>query len=175
MLFLYNFGISLYSLLVKAVSFFNPKAKLFTQGRQDIFSIVEEKIGHGNRHIWFHFASLGEFEQGRPLLEKIKEFYPQKKIVITFFSPSGYEIRKNYALADGIFYLPLDTAANAKRFIELINPEIAVFTKYEFWHHYFHTLHQKQVPLFLISGIFRPGQLFFKWYGSFYTESYYFH
>lgn len=170
MLFLYNFGIFLYSVLVKGASFFNPKAKLFMQGRQDVFSIVKEKLGAGKKHVWFHFASLGEFEQGRPLLEKIKAEYPDKAIVITFFSPSGYEIRKNYALAKGVFYLPLDTAENARHFVELINPEVAVFTKYEFWHHYFHTLHQKQVPLFLISGIFRPGQLFFKPYGGFYRN-----
>ena len=166
MLWLYNIGIFFYSFLVRLISLFNAKAKLFIQGRQDIFSLVKEKINPNEKHIWFHFASLGEFEQGRPVMEKLKLAYPSKKIVITFFSPSGYEIRKNYPV-EGVFYLPLDTAANAKRFIELINPEIAIFTKYEFWHHYFHTLKSKNIPLFIISGIFRPNQPFFKWYGGF--------
>ncbi len=115
MLFLYNFGIYLYSLLVKVFALFSPKAKLFIQGRQNIFSQLANKIDSQQKHVWFHFASLGEFEQGRPVLEKIKELYPDKKIIVTFFSPSGYEIRKNYALAEGVFYLPLDTAGNAKK------------------------------------------------------------
>ncbi|WP_432714097.1 3-deoxy-D-manno-octulosonic acid transferase [Pedobacter sp.] len=168
MLFLYNFGIYFYSFLVKAFALFSPKAKLFIQGRQDIFKRLAQSIQPGQAHVWFHFASLGEFEQGRPVLEKIKTVYPGKKIVVTFFSPSGYEIRKNYALADAVFYLPLDTAANAKKFIEVVNPEIAIFTKYEFWYHYFRELKNRNIPLFLISGIFRPEQVFFKWYGGFY-------
>ncbi len=171
MLWLYNFGIFFYGLLIKVFALFNTKAKLFSEGRKEIFSVIEKKISRENRHIWFHFASLGEFEQGRPVLEKIKDAYPAKKIVITFFSPSGYEIRKNTPLADAVFYLPLDTASNAKRFIELLNPELVVFTKYEFWHHYFKTLHVKQIPLFLISGIFRPEQIFFKWYGGLYRKT----
>lgn len=170
MLCLYNFGIFFYGLLVKGLALFNPKAKLFIQGRQKIFPLLEEKINSRHKHVWFHFASLGEFEQGRPVLEKIKERYPEKKIVITFFSPSGYEIRKDYPLADGVFYLPMDTAANAQRFIDIIQPEIAIFTKYEFWYHYFKTLKKNNIPLFLISGIFRPEQLFFKWYGGFYRR-----
>ncbi|HWW41254.1 3-deoxy-D-manno-octulosonic acid transferase [Pedobacter sp.] len=170
MLWLYNFGIFLYNLVVKSIAPYNSKAKLFNQGRRHLFSVLEEKIPKGQKHVWFHFASLGEFEQGRPVLEKIKALYPHKKIIITFFSPSGYEVRKNYALADGIFYLPLDTASNARRFIEIVNPEIAIFTKYEFWHHYFKILKEKNIPLFLISGIFRPNQMFFKWYGGFYRN-----
>ena len=170
MLLLYNFGIFLYKLLVTTVSPFNEKAKLFINGRKRILETIEKQIDSSKKHIWFHFASLGEFEQGRPVLEKIKHNYPEKKIIITFFSPSGYEIRKNYALADGVFYLPLDTKANAEQFIHLINPEVAIFTKYEFWHHYFKTLHQKQIPLVIISGIFRPQQAFFKWYGGFYRN-----
>jgi 3-deoxy-D-manno-octulosonic-acid transferase len=170
MLFLYNFGIYVYSLLVKVFALFSPKAKLFIQGRQNIFTQLEHKINPQQKHVWFHFASLGEFEQGRPVLEKIKSLHPDKKVIVTFFSPSGYEIRKNYALAAGVFYLPLDTAYNAKRFIKIINPEIAIFTKYEFWYHYFNELKAKQVPLFLISGIFRPNQPFFKWYGGFYRS-----
>lgn len=168
MLWLYNFGISLYSLFIQFASFFNSKAKLFLKGRENIFLTIEKRINPKKKHIWFHFASLGEFEQGRPVLENLKKAYPEKGIVVTFFSPSGYEIRKDYALADGVFYLPLDTRSNAEKFIRLINPEIAVFTKYEFWYHYFKSLHQKKIPLFIISGIFRPDQLFFKWYGGFY-------
>jgi len=170
MLWLYNIGISFYGFLVSVFSIFNSKAKLFCQGRKNIFDHMEKTIDGTKKHIWFHFASLGEFEQGRPLLEKIKELHPQKRIVITFFSPSGYEIRKNYALAAGVFYLPLDTAGNAQRFISLINPEMAVFTKYEFWYHYFKTLNDQQIPLYLISGIFRPNQIFFRWYGSFHRQ-----
>ncbi|WP_449436142.1 3-deoxy-D-manno-octulosonic acid transferase [Pedobacter steynii] len=121
---------------------------------------MQEKVDPVRSSIWFHFASLGEFEQGRPLLEKIKSTYPHKQIVITFFSPSGYEIRKNYALANGVFYLPLDTPSNAKQLIAAINPEIAVFTKYEYWYHYFEALHKSGIPLYIISGIFRPNQIF---------------
>jgi 3-deoxy-D-manno-octulosonic-acid transferase len=170
MLCLYNIGIYFYSLLVNVFALFSPKAKLFIQGRQNIFSTLSAKIDTKKKHIWFHFASLGEFEQGRPVLEKIKALYPDKKIVVTFFSPSGYEVRKNYALAEGIFYLPLDTPGNARKFIEIVNPEIAIFTKYEFWYHYFKVLKEQQIPLFLISGIFRPDQLFFKSYGGFYRS-----
>jgi 3-deoxy-D-manno-octulosonic-acid transferase len=170
MLWLYNFGITLYSLVVRLVAPFNPKAKLFVRGRQQTFQALQQQIDRKVKHIWFHFASLGEFEQGRPVLEKIKHSHPEKPIVVTFFSPSGYEIRKNYPLAAGVFYLPLDTRRNAKRFIEAINPELAVFTKYEFWHHYYKTLKYRQIPLFLISGIFRPKQVFFKKYGGFYRN-----
>jgi 3-deoxy-D-manno-octulosonic-acid transferase len=167
MLLLYNIAIQLYGLIIKIFSLFNNKAKLFVQGRRNIFEKIQKKIDPAKSNIWFHFASLGEFEQGRPLLEKIKSTYPEKQIIITFFSPSGYEIRKDYALADGVFYLPLDTPSNAKQLIAAINPELAVFTKYEYWYHYFKVLHQSGIPLYIISGIFRPDQIFFKWYGSF--------
>lgn len=170
MLWLYNFGIFLYSLVVRLVAPFNPKAKLFVRGRQQTFSELQQQIDSSKKHVWFHFASLGEFEQGRPVLEKIKHIHPEKQIIVTFFSPSGYEIRKNYQLAAGVFYLPLDTRKNAERFIDAINPELAIFTKYEFWHHYFQTLKNRQIPLFLISGIFRPDQIFFKIYGGFYRN-----
>lgn len=170
MLWLYNFGIFLYRILLMVVSPFNMKAKLFLNGRKNIFETIKNRINPADRPVWFHFASLGEFEQGRPVLEELKKKYPGKKVIITFFSPSGYEIRKNYAMADGIFYLPLDTKKNAAEFIRLTNPEIAIFTKYEFWHHYFKTLHDQQIPLIIISGIFRPDQAFFKWYGNFYRN-----
>lgn len=167
MLWLYNIGIQLYGLIVRLFSPFNTKADLFVAGRKAIFKKIAGKLDASKRHIWFHFASLGEFEQGRPVLEKIKLLYPEKRIVITFFSPSGYEIRKDYPLAEGVFYLPLDTAANAEKLLQAINPEIAVFTKYEYWYHYFKALHTRKIPLYIISGIFRPEQVFFKWYGGF--------
>lgn len=166
---LYIIGIWAYTLLIRIFSLFNPKARLFIEGRKNIFNIISQKINPAEKHIWFHFASLGEFEQGRPVLEKIKALYPVKKIIVTFFSPSGYEIRKNYALAD-VFYLPIDTAANAKRFIAGINPEMAIFTKYEFWHFYFKELKDQGIPLYVISGIFRENQVFFKSYGGFYRN-----
>lgn len=169
MLLLYILGIRVYNFIIWVFSFFNQKAKFFIDGRKKLFEELDTKINNKEKHIWFHFASLGEFEQGRPVLEKLKSQYPAKKIVVTFFSPSGYEIRKHYALAD-VFYLPVDTASNAKRFIEAINPEMAIFTKYEFWHFYFKTLKQRNIPLYLISGIFRESQSFFKWYGGFYRH-----
>jgi 3-deoxy-D-manno-octulosonic-acid transferase len=170
MLLLYNIGLFLYKILVITASVFNKKAGLFVTGRKNLAGLIAKQIDPSKKHIWFHFASLGEFEQGRPVLEEIKQKHPEKRIVVTFFSPSGYEIRKNYALAEGVFYLPLDTRKNAEDLISLINPEIAVFTKYEFWYYYFKTLHDRQIPLLLISGIFRPEQVFFKWYGGFYRR-----
>lgn len=166
MLWLYNIGISFYGLLVGIASIFNTKARLFRTGRKQLIERIEKQIDRSKSHIWFHFASLGEFEQGRPVLEKIKEMHPDQGIVITFFSPSGYEIRKNYP-AEGVFYLPLDTAENAKRLVAAINPKMAIFTKYEYWYHYFNTLNDQHIPLYIISGIFRPKQAFFKWYGGF--------
>lgn len=170
MLLLYILGIKIYSLLIWIFSFFNQKAKLFTSGRKQIFRNIAAKVNPSDQNIWFHFASLGEFEQGRPVLEKIKTLKPEKKIIITFFSPSGFEIRKNYTLADAIFYLPIDTKKNAQKFIELIKPEMAIFTKYEFWYFYFAELKKNKIPLYLISGIFRPNQVFFKNYGRFYRN-----
>ncbi|MES2447770.1 MAG: glycosyltransferase N-terminal domain-containing protein [Bacteroidota bacterium] len=169
MLWIYNIGIRLYGFLLQIAALFNPKAKLFVNGRKDIWQQLASKTNPNDQPIWFHFASLGEFEQGRPVLETLKTNKPEQKIIVTFFSPSGYEIRKNYALAD-VFYLPLDTPKNAERFISIVNPQQAIFTKYEFWFHYFNELHKSAIPLYLISGIFRPQQAFFKWYGGFYRE-----
>jgi 3-deoxy-D-manno-octulosonic-acid transferase len=160
MLLLYNIGLRIYYLLILLFSAFNKKAALWIEGRQNSSYTNFEKS------IWFHFASLGEFEQGRPILEQVRKQQPEAKIVVTFFSPSGYEIRKNTLLADAVYYLPLDTAANARKFIDTVNPTAAIFTKYEYWYHFFNELNSRQVPLYIISGIFRPGQLFFKWYGS---------
>ena len=166
MLFLYNAGICFYTLLITLVSLKNKKAALWLDGRKGILERIESSIDKNKRYAWFHFASLGEFEQGRSVLEKLKADYPGTSIVITFFSPSGYEIRKNYALADHVFYLPIDTRYNARKFVSLINPTIAVFTKYEYWYHYFEALHDHNTPHYIISGIFRKDQAFFKWYGS---------
>ncbi|WP_423149574.1 3-deoxy-D-manno-octulosonic acid transferase [Rubrolithibacter danxiaensis] len=165
MLFVYNFCIKIYLLLIFIFSFFNRKARLWINGRKNIFKIIEKEQITGST-IWFHFASLGEFEQGRPVLEKIKQLYPHKKTFVTFFSPSGYEVRKNFAFADYVFYLPMDSKSNAEKFIKLVNPEIAVFTKYEYWYHYYHELAEKKIPLYVISAIFRKEQPFFKWYGG---------
>ncbi len=168
MYWLYHISILFYGLLINVVALFNSKAKLFIDGRKNVFQQIKSSINSEDQPIWFHFASLGEFEQGRPVLEEIKTTNPEEKIIITFFSPSGYEIRKNYPLADAVFYLPLDTPANAKNFIKMVNPKMAIFTKYEFWPNYFRTLAHKNIPLYLISGIFRQNQVFFKWYGGFY-------
>lgn len=160
MLVLYNIGINLYYTLVYIVSLYKNKAKLWINGRK------HQQMQPLESSIWFHFASLGEFEQGRPVLEAVKNQYPQHKLVVTFFSPSGYEVRKNTPLANAVYYLPLDTAANAQQFINTIRPVMAIFTKYEYWYHFFYELHKQHVPLYMISGIFRPGQVFFKWYGG---------
>ena len=166
MIWIYTIGIALFSVITKFAAIFNHKAKLFIEGRKNVFKEISAKINLNDRPIWFHFASLGEFEQGRPVLEKLRSLDSDQKMVVTFFSPSGFEIRKNYSGADGIFYLPLDTLSNAKKFIELVNPKMAIFTKYEFWFYYFRELDKNKIPLYLISGIFRPNQSFFKWYGT---------
>lgn len=171
MLFFYNTGIIFYNLIVRLLATFNTKAKLFTKGRHHLLKQIEQSINSKDQHIWFHFASLGEFEQGRSVLEACSKAFPDKKIVLTFFSPSGYEIRKNYPLAQHIWYLPLDTKKNAKRFIKAVNPAFAVFTKYDFWHHYFKQLNLANIPLYLIAGTFRANQIFFKGYGSFFRNT----
>lgn len=169
--FLYKWGVQLYGLLLKGSAPFHAKASKWVAGRQFVFAEIEQKLA-GNQHpvAWFHCASLGEFEQGRPVMERLAQEYPQYKIALTFFSPSGYEVRKNYAGAHYIFYLPLDTAANAQRFINLINPRLAVFVKYEFWYYYLRELHRRRIPVISISAIFRENQVFFKPYGRFYRR-----
>jgi 3-deoxy-D-manno-octulosonic-acid transferase len=167
---LYNAGILIFSAFAHLVSPFNSRASLWVKGRKKWAERIAEKLKPGDRVIWIHCASLGEFEQGRPVIEKIKKEMPVFKIVLTFFSPSGYEIRKNYNNADCISYLPSDTPANAAKFIDLIKPEFVIFVKYEFWNNYISALYRERIPLYLISGIFRPGQHFFKWYGSFFRD-----
>lgn len=169
--FLYNLTVQLAQFLLKIIAFFNPKMKLFVDGRKDVFAILEQKIAAEDKTIWFHAASLGEYEQGLPLIEEIKQKYPAHKIVITFFSPSGYEVRKNNTVADVTVYLPLDTPKNAKLFLKLVHPDFVFFIKYEFWINYLDQLQKQSIPTYLISGIFREKQLFFKWYGGFYRKA----
>ena len=164
MLFLYRISIQVYHFAIWLVSFFNLKAKLWIDGRRS------QKLVTADASIWFHFASLGEFEQGRPVLEKLKAENPALKTIITFFSPSGYEIRKNTPLADYVYYLPLDTRRNARNFIQTISPKFAVFTKYEYWYFYMDELYQHKIPLYIISAIFRPQQIFFRSYGGFHRR-----
>jgi len=171
MLFLYNLIVQIVSFLLKIVALFSPKIKLFVDGRKPVFEILEAKIKSTDKTIWFHAASLGEYEQGLPVIEKIKEKFPNHKIVITFFSPSGYEVRKNNAITDVTVYLPLDTKKNAKHFLSLVHPEMVFFIKYEYWPNYLNELRKIGTPTYLISGIFRKNQLFFKWYGGFYRTA----
>ncbi len=170
MILLYNLGILIFSALAHLIAPFNSRASLWVRGRKKWAEKIAAKVKPGDRVIWMHCASLGEFEQGRPVIEAIKKEMPGFKIVLTFFSPSGYEIRKNYAHADCISYLPSDTPGNAKKFIRLVNPTYVIFVKYEFWNNYISVLYKKNIPLYLISGIFRQGQHFFKWYGSFFRS-----
>jgi 3-deoxy-D-manno-octulosonic-acid transferase len=167
---LYNLGILIFSALARLASLFNTRASLFVKGRKNWAGKIAEKIKPGDRVIWVHCASLGEFEQGRPVIEAIKKEMPHFKIFLTFFSPSGYEIRKNYAYADCISYLPADTPSNASRLVGLVNPEYVIFVKYEFWSNYISAIYKKGIPLYLVSGIFRKEQHFFKWYGSFFRK-----
>lgn len=169
--FLYNLILQLAQFILKIVALFSPKMKLFIEGRKNIFSTLKLKIKPTDKTIWFHAASLGEYEQGLPVIEKIKETYPNHKIVITFFSPSGYEVRKNNTVADATVYLPLDTPKNAKQFLKLVHPDLVFFIKYEFWINYLDQLKKQNIPTYLISGIFREKQLFFKWYGGFYRKA----
>jgi 3-deoxy-D-manno-octulosonic-acid transferase len=164
MLLFYNLGVRFYFILIFIASFFNKKAKLWINGRK------KTNYKQFSKSAWFHFASLGEYEQGLPVLIAYREKYPHTKIIITFFSPSGFEIRKNTPYADAVYYLPLDTKSNARKFIDAIDPAIAVFTKYEYWYHFFSELHDREIPLYLISGIFRSNQVFFKWYGGLHRE-----
>ena len=169
---LYQLAIRFYGLAIRIGANFQAKAKLWITGRQHIFEKLTKAFEtETGAIIWMHCASLGEFEQGRPLIERFKADYPAYKILLTFYSPSGYEIRKNYALADYVFYLPLDTPSNAKRFISIVQPKLVFFVKYEFWYFYLITLQQKKIPYYLIAGVFRPNQLFFKPYGKWYFKA----
>jgi 3-deoxy-D-manno-octulosonic-acid transferase len=171
MLFLYNLVVLLATQIVKLLALFSPKMKLFVNGRKDVFPTLKSKITPNDKTIWFHAASLGEFEQGLPVMEQIKKQFPHHKIIVTFFSPSGYEVRKNNSIADVTVYLPLDTQSNAEKFIKLVHPEMVFFIKYEFWPNYLNELKKQNITTYLISGIFRENQAFFKWYGGFYRTA----
>jgi len=157
--------------LLKIVALFNKKIKLFVDGRTTTFSKLKSSLSEKDKVLWMHCASLGEFEQGRPIIEKLKSQYPTHKLVLTFFSPSGYEVRKNYEAVDVVCYLPLDTQKKAKQFLNLVHPELAIFVKYEFWPNLLRELQDRKIKTILVSGIFRKEQAFFKWYGSWMRKS----
>ena len=171
MTLLYNISIYITQILLKIIALFNKKINLFVQGRKKTFNQITTTISKSDEVIWIHCASLGEFEQGRPIIEKIKTNYPKYKIVLTFFSPSGYEVRKNYAFADVVTYLPLDTKNNAKTFLDLVRPKMAIFVKYEFWPNILNELKNRKIETILVSGIFRENQAFFKSYGVWMRKS----
>lgn len=171
MLFIYSIIVSIAGLLLQIIAFFVPKINLFVAGRKEVFPTLKAKIKSTDKTFWFHAASLGEYEQGLPVIERIKEKYPAHKIIVSFFSPSGYEVRKNNTIADATVYLPLDTLKNAKKFIQLTHPDAVFFIKYEFWPNYLNELKRQNIPTYLISGIFRENQAFFKWYGGFYRKA----
>lgn len=167
---LYTIGIAFLSLGIFIGSRFNEKLMLMLKGRKAWKKKLHKLVDPNGNYIWFHCSSLGEFEQGRPVLESVKLKHPDKKIVLTFFSPSGYEIRKNYANADIIMYLPIDTKPNVSYFLDTVKPEKAFFVKYDYWYHFLKGLNNRKIPTYLISAIFRKDQLFFKWYGSWYRN-----
>lgn len=171
MYFVYNLIIQLAALLLQFLALFSPKMKLFVEGRKTVSQTLQSNISSTDKTIWFHAASLGEYEQGLPVIEKIKEKFPIHKIVVTFFSPSGFEVRKNNSVADVTVYLPLDTKSNAEKFIQLVHPEMVFFIKYEYWPNYLNELKNLAIKTYLISGIFRENQAFFKWYGGFYRNA----
>jgi len=165
--FFYILFIKLYPVIAALTSPVNNKARLWLKGRKNIFRNIKSVLGDDpSKKVWMHCASLGEYEQGRPLLEKCKKLYPSYKLVLTFFSPSGYEVQKNSKLADYIFYLPMDSTHNANRFLDLVNPSVIIFVKYEFWYYYLKEAHNRKIPLLLASGLFLPSFSFFKWYGK---------
>lgn len=167
---MYNIVIFLYLCGVAIASLFNEKVRKMWRGERQAIRTIKEKIDPHAQYVWFHAASLGEFEQGRPLMEQLRREHPEYKILLTFFSPSGYEVRKNYEGADIICYLPLDTILNARRFLRTIRPVMAFFIKYEFWYNYLHILRHRGIPVYSVSSIFRPGQVFFRWYGQQYSR-----
>lgn len=167
---MYNIAIYLYLLGVAVASLFDKKVKKMWRGEREAFEVLKQKVDPCSSYVWFHAASLGEFEQGRPLMERLRRRHPEYKILLTFFSPSGYEVRKDYGGADIICYLPLDTPLNAIRFLRLVRPVMAFFIKYEFWYNYLHILKHRHVPVYSVSSIFRPDQIFFRWYARGYAK-----
>ena len=167
---IYNIAIYLHLLAVAIASLLHRKVRKMWRGERDAFNILKQQVDSSAQYLWFHAASLGEFEQGRPIMERVRQLHPEYKILLTFFSPSGYEVRKNYQGADIICYLPLDTPLNAIRFLRLVRPVMAFFIKYEFWYNYLHILKSRNVPVYSVSSIFRPDQIFFRWYASRYAR-----
>lgn len=167
---MYTIAIYLYALAVRLASLTNRKARLMIKGHRKTWRTLRDHAKERQHYVWFHAASLGEFEQGRPLMERLRREHPEKRILLTFFSPSGYEVRKDYAGADLVCYLPFDTPLNARRFVRLVQPEKAFFIKYEFWHHYIDELHRAGVPVYSVSSIFRNDQIFFRPYGRDYAR-----
>lgn len=167
---LYNLGMLIYHFGVWVASFWNEKAFKFCKGRQGVLEFLAERIDKNSQYVWVHAASLGEFEQGRPIIEKLRQLKPEYKIVLTFFSPSGYEVRKNYEGADVVCYLPIDTSWSANKFLDTVNPSYAIFIKYEFWMNYIVGLKRRRISTYIVSAIFRPNQVFFKWYGVWYRK-----
>lgn len=170
MQFLYTLSIRLYHLAVQLASVFNRKAALWVQGRKGLLETIALTIDHNDTHVWFHCASLGEFEQGRPVIERFRKEHPEMKIVLTFFSPSGFQVRKDYNGADYVFYMPLDTPRNARRFVAYLQPRLAVFVKYEYWFNHLNALHEQNIPVVFISAIFRKEQMFFRWWGAWFRS-----
>lgn len=167
---MYNIAISLYLIGVAIASLFNDKVRKMWRGERAAIRLLREKVDPEAKYVWFHAASLGEFEQGRPLMESLRQTHPEYKILLTFFSPSGYEVRKDYKGADIVCYLPLDTIRNSRRFLRAVRPVMAFFIKYEFWYNYFHILRHRGVPVYSVSSIFRKDQVFFRWYGRGYGK-----
>ena len=170
MTWIYNVFIRLYVSAIRIASVRNKKAAEWVKGREGLFEELKHLVSTGDKTIWFHCASAGELEQGKPLIEALKLEYPNHKMVISFFSPSGFQAGKKYLYADVVTYLPADTKANAKRFVDIVHPELVVFVKYEFWFHHLSALAFHHVPVILVSSIFRRNQVFFKWYGKFYRQ-----
>ncbi|MFI3332391.1 MAG: glycosyltransferase N-terminal domain-containing protein [Rikenellaceae bacterium] len=170
-MWLYNIAIILYTAAIGVASLWVPKAKLWRDGRKDIFRRMAQTIAPSDRILWIHASSVGEFEQGRPLIERVREQHPEYKILLTFFSPSGYELRKNYKGADYIFYLPVDTPGNVRKFLKVAHPEVAIFVKYEFWLNMLFELRRQRIDTYIISAIFRKDSIFFKWYGVLWRQA----
>lgn len=168
--FFYNLTIYFYSAIIRFAARFRTKAKLWKEGREGLLEKIALTLDQEDEHVWFHCASLGEFEQGRPVMEKFRKENPKIKIVLTFYSPSGYEMRKNYPGADYVFYMPEDTPQKARKFVEYLQPRLAVFVKYEYWFNHLIALQEQKIPVVYISAIFRPGQLFFKWWGGWFRK-----
>jgi 3-deoxy-D-manno-octulosonic-acid transferase len=168
---LYNTGIRFYYFLIWLVSFRNPKARKWLSGRRNLFERIQKTVIPNEPLLWFHVSSLGEFEQARPVIEGVRKDFPGYKILLTFYSPSGYELKKDYPLADYVFYLPLDTPRNASRFLDVVHPEKVFFVKYEFWYNFLMELNKREIPTFIFSALFRPSQIFFRPWGKWYRKA----